>query len=335
MRAVLMREPGGPEVLELGDAAMPVPGARHIRVRVHATAVNRADLMQRRGHYPAPAGWPTDIPGLEYAGVVEQTGPRVQRWRGGERVMGLVGGGSYAEYVVVHEDEAVPIPERLSFAEAAAIPEAFLTAHDALRMRLGVPQPASGSILIHAVASGVGSAAMQLAHVMGLQVYGTARSAWKLEPLRSLAPATLIDVTTHDFVELIRAQLGGVDYIMDLVGGNYLEKNLLAAAPRARVAVVGLVAGATAQLDMRTLLNKRLTIVGTVLRARPLEEKIQVARSFEQEVVPWLVDGRVRPVIDRVLPMQAVQEAHRVAEANESVGKVVLDWSSPSDQLSH
>ena len=157
MRAIVIRGAGGPEVLEPAEVACPVPGPRHIRVRVHATAVNRADLMQRRGGYPAPAGWPVDIPGLEYAGVVEEMGAGVQRFRGGERVLGLVGGGSYAEYVVVHEDEALMVPAVLSFEEAAAIPEAFLTAHDALRMRLQVPLEASGSILIHAVASGVGT----------------------------------------------------------------------------------------------------------------------------------------------------------------------------------
>ena len=326
MRAILISGAGGPEVLQPGDVALPIPGAGHIRVRVHATAVNRADLMQRRGHYPAPSGWPTDIPGLEYAGVVEACGAGVQRWRGGERVMGLVGGGSYAEYVVVHESEAIAVPDALSFEEAAAIPEAFFTAYDALRARLQVPPQASGSILIHAVASGVGTAALQLAHVMGLRVFGTARSGWKLAQLRTLAPATLIDASTHDFVDVIREEIGGVDYIMELVGGEYLEKDIIAAARLGRIVLVGLVAGATARLDLRLLLNKRLTIVGTVLRARPLDEKIEVARSFEQEAVPWLAARKIRPVIDRVLKMEEAAEAHRLAEANETVGKVVLVW---------
>lgn len=325
MRAVLITRAGGPEVLQPGDVALPEPGPGHIRVRVHATAVNRADLMQRRGNYPAPAGWPDDIPGLEYAGVVESVGAEVQQWRGGERVMGLVGGGSYAEYVVVHEDEAVSIPDALSFEQAAAIPEAFFTAHDALRARLQIPQPASGSVLIHAVASGVGTAALQLAHVMGLRSFGTARSAWKLERVRMLAPARLIDVSAEDFVEVVRAQ-GGADYIVDLVGGHYLEKNIQAANLLGRIVLVGLVGGATATPDLRMLLNKRLTIVGTVLRARSLQEKIEVVRSFEREVVPWLVSGQVRPVIDRVLPMSAVAEAHRLADANSNVGKIVLAW---------
>lgn len=325
MRAVTISAPGGPEVLRHGDVATPIPGANQIRVRVAATAVNRADLMQRRGHYPAPAGWPADIPGLEYAGIVELAGPDAHRFREGERVMGIVGGGSYAEYVVVHEDEAIPVPESLTLEQAASLPEAFLTAYDALRVRLQLPLEASGSILIHAVASGVGTAALQFAHVLGLRVFGTARSAWKLQRIAEVAPATLIDVGSRDFVEAVRAA-GGADYIVDLVGGDYLPRNLQAANQLARIVVVGLVAGSGAPLDMRLLLNKRLTLVGTVLRARSLTEKIEIARLFEREALPWLAAGKVKPVIDRVMPMSEVQEAHRLAEANQTVGKIVLAW---------
>ena len=343
MRAVLITQPGAPDVLRLGDAVTPDPGPGHVRVRVHATAVNRADLLQRRGHYPPPPGWPADIPGLEYAGEVEALGDEVTRWRVGERVMGIVGGGSYAEYVVVHQDEAIGIPPSLSFADAAAVPEAFLTAYDALRVRLQLPPPAgsggtevgpqsargvlaTGTILIHAIASGVGTAALQLSDIMGLRVFGTARSDWKLDRIRSLAPATLIDSAQHDFVEVIRSEVGGVDYIVDLVGGEYLERNILAANKLGRIVLVGLVAGATARLDLRLLLNKRLTIVGTVLRARSLEEKIEIARTFDREALPWLASGRIKPVIDRVVKIDEVAEAHRASEANETVGKIVLSW---------
>ena len=327
MRAVRITQPGGPEVLQISDAEIRSPGPRELLVRVHATAVNRADLMQRRGNYPAPDGWPADIPGLEYAGVVERCGEGARRFGGGERVMGIVGGGSYAEYVVVHEDEAIPVPDSLTLEEAAALPEAFITAFDALRVRLALPIPAAGSVLIHAVASGVGTAALQFARVMGLRVFGTARSAWKLESIASLAPATLIDVSTQDFVEIVTAN-GGADYIVDLVGGDYLERNVRVANKLARIAVVGLVAGAKAELDMRTLLNKRLTIVGTVLRARTLEEKIEAARLFEREALPWIAEGRVKPFIDRVLPLSQVGEAHRLAEANAIVGKIVLQTAT-------
>lgn len=324
MRAVLITQPGGPEVLQPGAAALPVPGPRHVRVRVIATAVNRADLMQRRGNYPAPSGWPADIPGLEYAGVIDAVGKHVTRWRSGDRVMGIVGGGSYAEFVVVHEDEAMNVPNSMSFEVAAAVPEAFLTAYDALRVRLQAA--AGGSILIHAVASGVGTAMMQLAHVMQLRVFGTARSGWKLDRLREVVPARLIDVGQEDFVQVVRSEVGGVDYIADLVGGDYLEKNIRAAAMLARIVIVGLVAGSKATLDMRTLLNQRLTIVGTVLRSRSLAEKIEIVQLFEREALPWLGSGQITPVIDRVMTMDEVQEAHRISEANQSVGKIVLKW---------
>ena len=326
MRAVVITRPGEPDVLESGDAATPVVRPQHVLVRVRATAVNRADLMQRRGNYPAPKGWPPDIPGLEYAGEVVELGAGATRWKIGDRVMGIVGGGSYAEFVAVHQHEAMAAPPSLSFEEAAAVPEAFLTAYDALRIRLAVPPAATGSVLIHAIASGVGTAALQLAHAMGLRIFGTARSAWKLDRLRAVAPARLIDVGAEDFVEVIRSEAGSVDYIVDLVGGDYLEKNLHAVARLGRIAVVGLVAGSTAQLDMRTLLNKRVTIIGTVLRARSLEEKIEVTQLFEREALPWLASGEIRPVIDRVMSMHEVQEAHRLAEANQNVGKIVLRW---------
>lgn len=328
MRAIVITQPGDADVLQMHDVALPDAGPDQIRVKVMATAVNRADLLQRRGHYPAPHGYPQNIPGLEYAGIVDACGANVRRWRGGERVMGIVGGASYAEYVVVHEDEAVPVPDTLSWEEAAAIPEAFLTAHDALRVRLGVPLEAAGeSVLIHAVASGVGTAALQLAQRMRLRVFGTSRSAWKLEELARMTDAVLIDTSTHDFVDVVRAQLpGGVNYIVDLVGGEYFEKNISVAAQLGRIVLVGLVAGARATLDLRQVLNRRLTIVGTVLRARALPEKIAAARLFEQEVLPWIAGGEIRAVIHTVLPMRDAAEAHRLAESNEALGKIVLRW---------
>lgn len=324
MRAVIITEPGGPEVLQLRDVAKPHPGPNQIRVRVHATAVNRADLMQRRGHYPAPAGVPADIPGLEYAGVIDAVGRDVTHWQPGDRVMGLVGGGSYAEYVLTHEHEAMRIPAALSFTGAAAIPESFLTAHDALVTRLAVR--AGEDVLIHAVASGVGTAASQIAKQMGCRVFGTARTAWKLERARELGVDVAIDSSREDFVSVVRAQTHGrgVDAIVDLVGGHYLTPNVQAVALLGRIAVVGLVAGARAELDMRLLLNKRATIAGTVLRARTLAEKIEVARAFMHDCSQWLESGAVRPVVDKVLPLAEVAEAHRIVEANENFGKIVL-----------
>jgi putative PIG3 family NAD(P)H quinone oxidoreductase len=324
MRAIVITQPGGPQVLQSGDVITPTPGPHEIRVQVHAAGVNRADLLQRRGHYPAPAGVPANVPGLEYAGVVDMVGVDSTRWQLGDRVMGLVGGGAYAEAVVVHEAEALRMPATLSFDRAAAVPEAFLTAYDALRTRLAVRR--GETVLIHAVASGVGTAAAQLAKQLGCIVFGTARSQWKLERVQSLGVDVAIDTTREDFVEVVRTRTDGrgVDAIVDLVGGDYLGRNLAALAVLGRIAVVGLVAGSAAPLDMRMLLSKRATMVGTVMRARTLDEKIAVVKLFEREVMPWLESGAVAPVVDRVFGLEEAAEAHRVMEANRNFGKLVI-----------
>src|SRR5262245_60700513 len=279
MRAVVITKPGGPEVLQLVHVDEPQVVEQHIRVRVHATAVNRADILQRHGNYPVPPGAPKDIPGLEYAGTVEATGPGVTRWQVGDRVMGLVGGGSYAEYVVVHEDEALRAPEKLTLEEAAAIPEAFLTAHDAL---FTLMQLDSGeTVVIHAAASGVGSAAVQLAHAAHARVIGTSRSADKLRRIEHLGLDLGIDTSKQDFADVVEhfTEESGVEGVIDLVGGSYLPGNIRCLAPKGRLIIVGLTAGPSAELDMRAVLRRRLTIIGTVMRARSLQEKISVARA--------------------------------------------------------
>ncbi|HEX7051281.1 MAG TPA: NAD(P)H-quinone oxidoreductase [Longimicrobiales bacterium] len=327
MKAIVIGEPGGPEVLELREVPAPEPGAREIRMRVQAAGVNRADLLQRRGRYPAPPGVAPDIPGLEYAGVVERVGAGVTAWRPGDRVMGLVGGGAYAEAVVVHEDEALPIPARLSAEEAAAVPEAFITAHDALFTLLGVG--AGDRVLIHAIGSGVGTAALQLAHTAGAVTFGTSRHAWKLERGAGLGLDVAIDAGREAFADVVSDRTGaaGVDAVLDLVGGAYLHDNLRALAVRGRMAVVGLVAGRAAELDLGLLLRKRLTLIGTALRSRSLDEKIAATRAFRDTGLPLLEAGRVRPVLDRVYPMDAAADAHRRMEANENFGKIVLRWN--------
>jgi NADPH:quinone reductase len=327
MRAIVIARPGGPEVLELRDVPTPEPAAHEIRVRVHATAVNRADLLQRAGHYPAPPGVPADIPGLEYAGVVDAVGSAVTAWQRGARVMGLVGGGSYAEYVVTHEDEALPVPDELDLTEAAAVPEACITAHDALFTQM---QLAPGEwLLIHAVGSGVGTAALQLAKQAGARVIGTQRTPWKLEKATSLGLDVPIDPAAGDFADAVLAATGGrgVDGVLDLVGGPYLAGNLRCIAVRGRILLVGLVAGARHELDMRLLLSRRATITGTVLRARHLDEKIAVSRAFARDVLPLLERRAVRPVVDAVLPLTDAARAHEVVAGNRNFGKVVLDAS--------
>jgi putative PIG3 family NAD(P)H quinone oxidoreductase len=326
MRVIRITAPGGPEVLRMDVAELPRPGPSGIRVRVVAAGVNRADLLQRAGGYPAPAGWPPDVPGLEYAGVVDAVGEQVDAWAVGDRVMGLVGGGAYAEYVVTDAREAIPIPAGLSFAEAAAIPEVFITVHDALvtQMRIRTGQ----QLLIHGVGSGVGTAAVQLAAALGVATFGTARSAWKLERARELGLGTAIDRTREDFVAVIEDATGGrgVDGVLDLVGGESLRGNLVVLAPLGTLVVVGLIAGARAELDMRLLLRKRLAIRGTALRSRSLEEKIAVVADFRAHALPLFGAGRLRPVLDAVLPMQEAARAHERLAANENFGKVVLLW---------
>jgi NADPH:quinone reductase len=324
MRAIVIDRPGGPEVLELRDEPLPEPGQGEVRVRVHATAVNRADLLQRAGRYPAPADAPQHIPGLEYAGEIDATGVDVNRWRAGDRVMGLVGGGSYAEYLVTHEDEAVAVPERLSLMEAAAVPESFITAHDALFTRM---QLAHGeTLLIHAVGSGVGTAALQLAKAAGARVLGTQRSRWKLEKATALGLDVAIDTSAEDFVEaVLQATNGrGVDGVLDLVGGDYLGGDISALAEKGRVLLVGLVAGAKHTLDLRAVLNRRATIIGTVLRARSRPEKIEATKAFAADVLPLLADGTVVPIIDEVLPLAEAARAHEIMAENRNYGRIVL-----------
>lgn len=324
MRAVVIREPGGPEVLETKKVKVREPGRGEIRVRVHAAGVNRADLLQRRGLYPPPPGWPADIPGLEYAGEVEAVGEAVELWKAGDRVMGLVGGGGYAEFVVVQEREALAIPPLLSYEEAAAVPEVFITAHDALftQMHLELGE----RLLIHAVGSGVGTAALQLAKAAGATVIGTSRAEWKLERATDYGLDVLINTSEHYFPEMVeQATAGsGVHVILDLVGGPYLAGNIESLAEKGRMIVVGLTAGRTAEIDLGAILRKRLCVIGTSLRFRPLEEKIEAVRAFDHDVGSLLATGQVRPVIDRVFEFGEAAEAHRRMEADENFGKLVI-----------
>lgn len=325
MRAIVIAGRGGAEALEVREVPSPEPRCDQIRVRVRACALNRADLMQARGMYPAPPGAPADIPGLEYAGEVDAIGPdAIGPLKVGDRVFGIVGGGGQAQYVLTHERMAVPIPSNLDFVQAAAVPEAFLTAHDALTAR-GRLAPGE-SVLIHAVGSGVGTAAVQLAHAMGCTVLGTSRTGEKLERARALGLDHSIDTSKESFAEAVKTLTdgAGVSVVIDFLGGPALAANLASLATLGRLVVVGYLGGANAPLDLSTILRKRLTIVGTTLRARPLEEKIAATRRFAEQVVPWLARGLVRPVVDSVFDLDDVRKAQARMEANEVFGKVVL-----------
>jgi putative PIG3 family NAD(P)H quinone oxidoreductase len=327
MKAVTITKPGGVEGLEIREVETPgPPSADRVRVRVHAAALNRADVLQRLGHYPAPPGYPQDIPGLEFAGEVEDVGDQASLWRRGQRVFGLTAGGAQAEFVVVPENHLAEIPANLDWAEAAAVPEVFITAHDALFTRAKLQT--GETMLVHAAGSGVGTAAIQLARAAGAQVFGTSRSADKLERARDygLRNAAVVGDDPNVFAKAVEEWTNGrgVNVVLDLVGGAYLEANFNALAQKGRIVFVGTTAGAKATLDFSIVMRKRLTIVGTMLRARSPEEKATATRLFADHVVPLLADGIVRPVVDRVYKLEEVREAHLRMESNESFGKIVL-----------
>jgi len=326
MRAAIITRPGGPEVLEVRDVARPEPETGEVLVRIRASALNRADLLQREGRYPAPPGWPADIPGMEIAGEVAACGPAASLWKVGDRVFGIVGGGGNAQFIVTHERTLAAIPENLDWREAAAVPEAFITAHDALVTQAEVRS--SERVLIHAVGSGVGLAAVQLARAAGALPLGDARTAAKIERARSLG---LADGFVVDDIGALaqrvteRTNGAGVEIVLDLVGGEYLAASIAAAAPKGRIILIGTMGGRDVSLPLGVLLGKRLTLRGTVLRARPLEEKIIATRAFAAQVVPLLASGAVRPVVDRVFPLDQIGDAHRYLESNATFGKVVIE----------
>ncbi|HEX3233523.1 MAG TPA: NAD(P)H-quinone oxidoreductase [Gemmatimonadales bacterium] len=326
MRAVIYAGAGGPEVISIGEVPKPEVRPEHIRVRVHAAGVNRADLIQRRGQYAAPQGWPADIPGLEYAGEVEAV-RGASRWKVGDRVMGLVGGGAQAELVTVHQDEALAIPEGMSYAEAAAVPEVFLTAYDALVTR---GRLASGErVLIHAVGSGVGTAAAQIAKHLGATVLGTSRSPDKLARALVYGLDIGIDTSRTGFREALNDD--PVHLILDVLGGPAFADNLAVLASRGRLVLLGFLAGSRSTADLGPILRKRLEVIGTVMRTRTLEERIPLVREFTERVLP-LFDQRIdhaaplRPVLERTYPMAELAEAHRAMESNETFGKIVVVW---------
>ncbi|MEO7097182.1 MAG: NAD(P)H-quinone oxidoreductase [Polyangiales bacterium] len=323
MRAIAISKPGGPEVLTLVERPTPEPSRGEVRVRVRATAINRADLLQRMGAYPAPADSPPDIPGLEIAGEVEALGPGVERLAVGDRVFGLVGGGGYAEQVVSHERALAKIPDGLSFEHAAAVPEAFITAHDAMVAQGGL---AGGeTLLVHAVGSGVGTAAVQLGRALGCFVIGTARTADKLERAKPLGLGAGVLADGARFADGVRAHdAAGAAVVLELVGGAYLDEDLRCTRPLGKIVLVGLMAGTRHEIDLALILRKRLRVMGTMLRARPLEEKISVMRTFEAQVVPLLARGLVAPVIDVVLPLDDAAKGHERMASNASFGKIVL-----------
>jgi putative PIG3 family NAD(P)H quinone oxidoreductase len=320
MRAVQLTAHGGPEVLTVTEIADPVPGPDEILVDVVATALNRADLLQRMGFYPGPPE-ARDIPGLEFAGRVAAVGDRVRTWVPGDKVMGIVGGGACAERLVVHERQAMAIPAAVSLADAAAIPEVFLTAWDALVVQGGLTS--GRRALVHAGASGVGTAAIQICGAIGARIAVTA-SEGKHEALRALGADLVAERSPADWLSVVQAWApDGVDVVLDVVGE--LERNLAALRVGGSIVQVGVMGGGTVQFPLGALLPKRAHIIGTVLRPRPLEEKIAISRRVVAEVLPLFNTGALRPVIDSRFALTDLAEAHRRMEANANTGKIIID----------
>lgn len=323
MIAIEISRAGGPEVLVPVERPMPEPGEGEVLIRVVAAGVNRPDVMQRRGVYPPPPG-ASDIPGLEVAGTIEHVGAGVNEWRGGDRVCALVTGGGYAEYCVAPAAQCLSIPDGLDPVQAAAIPETFFTVWANVFDR-GALQPGEAA-LFHGGSSGIGTAAIQLAAARGARAFATAGSDEKCRACERLGATRAINYRSDDFVEAVKELTGGrgVDLILDIIGADYLDRNLRALAIDGRLVQIGLISGSEANLDLRRVLARRLTITGSTLRPRSVEEKAGIAAALQREVWPLLESGRVKPIVYRTFPLTQASDAHRLMESSEHIGKIVL-----------
>lgn len=328
MRAAVITQPGGPEVLSIEMRPISTPGDNELLIRVVGSALNRADLIQRAGGYPAPPGAPQDIPGLEFAGVVAACGAAVTAWQPGDRVFGLVPGGAHAEYLVTDARTVARVPESLDLHTAGALPEACIAAHDALQQAGFV---AGESVLIHAVGSGVGLAAVQIVRALGGIPYGTARSASKIDAARALGledgwvPPRNASGSPAFSESMLGATGGrGVDVILDLVGGAYVAEGIRCMAPRGRLVLIGLLAGPTTELDLRRVLSRRLSVRGTVLRARGLDERIAFTGAFIRDIVPLLEAGKIDANIECTFSLDDIAKAHALLAGNGVAGKVAV-----------
>ena len=324
MKAVVLRTHGGLEALQFEDVASPVMGEYDILVSVAATALNRADLLQRMGFYPDPFPSDVEIPGLEFAGTVSAKGARVTAWNIGDKVMGVVSGGAYAEELVIHERQAIAVPSNVSVNDAAAIPEVFITAWDALVLQGGLT---SGRwCMVHAGASGVGTASIQIAKAIGARIIVTC-SAGKVQACKNLGADVVVDSGSQDFVEEVAKATNnvGVDVILDVIGGEYVDRNIASLAVKGRIIQVGVMAGKPLPFNVGSLLAKRASITGTVLRARPLEEKVAISQRFAAELLPLFETGALKPIIDSRYAFANIAEAHEFMASNGNVGKIIID----------
>jgi NADPH2:quinone reductase len=323
MTAIAISTPGGPEVLVPEERPVPQPGPGEILVKVAAAGVNRPDVMQRQGLYPPPKGAP-DIPGLEVAGEVVALGDNVARWKQGDKVMALVVGGGYAEYCLAHESHALAVPEKLSMVEAAAVPETFFTVWHNVFERGGLKS--GETLLVHGGTSGIGTTAIQLAKVFGGKVITTAGSPEKCEAARKLGADLAINYKVEDFVAMTKAGTGGkgADVILDMIGGDYIERNYEAAGVEGRIVQIAFQGSPKATVDFRRIMLKRLHHTGSTLRSRSVEDKAAIAAAIAAKVVPLLAAGKVKPVIDSTFPLREAAQAHARIESSAHIGKIVL-----------
>ena len=324
MQAITIVAPGGPDVLKLSTVPDPIPSPEQILVRVRATALNRADTLQRQGQYPPPPG-ESDVLGLELAGEVEAVGSAVTTIAVGERVFGLVGGGGYAEKAVIGARMAMPIPEGWSFAQAAAVPEVYFTAQETIFTLAGLKR--GETILIHAGASGVGTAGIQMARETGATVLVTAGSAEKIQRCVDLGATAGCNYKEQDFAEWVQHTTSGkgVDVIEDFIGAAYWDKNLKSLTPGGRLVLVGVMGGVKVETNLGLILRKRLQVFGSVLRTRTLADKIDITRRFQENWLPLLTAGRIKPIIDCRFPLEQAAEAHHYMEDNKNFGKIILE----------
>lgn len=322
MRAWIVEQPGDAHALQLGTQAVPEPGPEEVRVAVRAVGINRADVLQRQGHYPPPPGYDPRIPGLEYAGVVAAVGARVQSRAVGDGVMGLIGGGAYAEQVVTHERETLDLPPELALTDAAAIPEAFLTAYRALYLEGGL-QPGQWC-LVRGATSGVGQAALQLIRALGARSIATSRSRERLDGLQSIGfDLGLVD-GSEGVAAAVQAHTGGAHVVVDFIGAPVLADNLAALRPEGTQVMVGLMAGAKTEINLGTMLMRRLKLRAMTMRSQPLERKIEFAQIFNERLLPLFAAGRLQPAVDRVFAFDDAVAAHQYMESGQHAGKLVL-----------
>lgn len=326
MKAIIITQPGGPEVLQMQTRPTPACKPDEVLIKVHAAGINRPDVFQRKGNYPAPKGAPQDIPGLEIAGVITETGVEVKRWKVGDKVCALVAGGGYAEYCAVPEGQCLPIPGELSFEEAASLPETFFTVWSNVFDRGNLK--GNETLLVHGGSSGIGVAAIQMATALGHKVYVTAGSDEKCRFCEKLGAAKAINYKTENFAERIKELTNGdgVNVILDMIGGDYTQGNLQSLATEGRLVIINSMKGKDVQVDLSFIMRKRLTITGSTLRNREVAFKAAIAKKLEENIWPLLASGKIKPVIYKVFSAEQAGEAHQLMESSEHTGKIVLKF---------